>query len=85
MWLIGSLIYFVSPIDLVPDVPIIGHIDDVLLTLISTLNLTQAYVTQSSKSLAQILRILKIGLIVFTVFSIGMLMMMGAALIVWLT
>ena len=36
-----AIIYVVSPVDLVPDVPIIGWIDDLFAGAIATLNLAQ--------------------------------------------
>ncbi len=36
---IGALIYTIAPFDIIPDAPVVGWIDDILLTLITGLNL----------------------------------------------
>ena len=35
--LIIAIIYLISPIDLIPDVPPVGFVDDILLLMVSTL------------------------------------------------
>lgn len=80
VYLIGSFLYLLSPIDLVPDIPIIGHIDDALLMLISTLNLAQVYLARVDQSLALIVKTLKIGVIVLAVLAIGILAIAGTAI-----
>lgn len=63
VYLIASLLYLLSPIDLLPDILIIGDIDDALLMLISTLNLAQAYLARVDQLLAMIGKTLEIGVI----------------------
>lgn len=63
---LGAL-YGVSPIDIVPDViPIVGWIDDLVITGGSLLHLGQAFAKDTSKSFATI-----IGMIKWTLWILG--------------
>lgn len=60
LWFVLSLIYTVSPIDLIPDTfPFVGWIDDLTLIGASTLNLIEKYNEDTQESLSKILSMLK--------------------------
>ncbi|MDR3113723.1 MAG: DUF1232 domain-containing protein [Endomicrobium sp.] len=42
--LVLAVIYTISPIDIVPDAPVIGWIDDAVVDLLAVLNLVRKYV-----------------------------------------
>ncbi|MDO3425868.1 DUF1232 domain-containing protein [Chryseobacterium sp. APV1] len=57
--ILGTL-YGVSPIDAIPDVvPVVGWIDDLIITGGSLIGLIQAYTEDTNKNLAKIFGILK--------------------------
>ena len=60
-----AILYLMSPIDIIPDVPIVGHIDDFFITAIATLNLLQKWLQNQSSILASILGFFK-WLVIFT-------------------
>ena len=59
-WMIVSVLYGLSPVDVVPDVvPVAGWMDDVVGIGVSALNLLQSYTEQSNATLSAILKMLK--------------------------
>jgi len=60
-----AIIYDISPIDLIPDIPVVGYVDDFFITAIATLNLLEKWLQDSSIVLASLLRLAK-WLVVFT-------------------
>ena len=54
-----SILYLISPIDLIPDVPVIGHIDDFFITATATLNLLQKWLQHHGSILAPMLGFFK--------------------------
>lgn len=63
--LILSLIYTISPIDLVPDfIPIIGWFEDALFLLVGTLNGIQNGILNANNSLRTLVKFLKWGLLI---------------------
>lgn len=72
-----GVIYGLSPIDVIPDViPVAGWIDDLVLTGGSLLNLAQAFVKHTNKSLATIIGMFKWALWILG----GILIMLTAVL-----
>lgn len=59
-WMIVSILYCLSPVDVVPDVaPVAGWMDDVVGIGVAALNLLQSYTEQSNATLSAILKMLK--------------------------
>ena len=54
-----AILYDMSPIDLIPDIPVIGYVDDFFITAIATLNLLEKWLQDSSVVLASLLRLVK--------------------------
>ncbi len=67
-----AIIYLISPVDLIPDVPVIGHIDDFFITATATLNLLQKWLQNHSVFLASILGFFK-WLVIFAGIAAGSL------------
>lgn len=65
LMLIGALIYDIFPFDIIPDIPGIGYIDDLLVTTIATLNFLQKWLQYTSASLSSMLRMAK-WVVIFT-------------------
>ena len=74
-----SLLYDISPVDLIPDIPVVGWIDDFFITATATLNVIQQTCTDSMIWLGKIAKTLKWILIVLGVLVVGII-----ALIVYL-
>lgn len=54
-----AILYDLSPVDIIPDFPVIGHIDDLIITAIATLNLLQKWLENFSMTLAGLLGLMK--------------------------
>ena len=54
-----SILYLLSPIDLIPDIPVIGHIDDFFVTTTAMLNLLQKWLQNHGSILAPMLGFFK--------------------------
>lgn len=64
-WMVVSVLYTVSPIDIVPDfIPVAGWADDILGIGTAGLNLIQSYTAESNAALSSIVKMLKIILLV---------------------
>jgi len=59
-----AILYDISPIDLIPDIPVVGYVDDFFITAIATLNLLEKWLQDSNIVLASLLRLAK-WLVVF--------------------
>lgn len=44
------LLYFISPLDIIPDAPLIGHVDDALIALGSTLFSNSSFLGENAKN-----------------------------------
>lgn len=71
-----AVVYLLSPIDIIPDVPVIGHIDDLFVTAAATLNLLQNWLKNTSTVLSSMLGLIKwlvifAGIIAVLLFGIA--------------
>lgn len=85
VWLGVALIYDISPIDIIPDLPIIGWIDDFFISTISILNFIQKLLGETNTRLANIFRLLKIIVIILAIIAILLLLLLGTAIIKLIT
>ena len=67
---IAAIIYGTSPIDLIPDMPILGWIDDFTIVAAAFTNLIQQQFFQTNKSLNKLFKIAKWILISFAVLIV---------------
>ena len=60
-WVIMALclLYGVSPVDIIPDIPIVGQIDDLIILASGGLNLAQRYMERAESSLATVVKVVK--------------------------
>ena len=80
--LILSVIYTVSPVDLVPDVlPVLGWFEDALFLLVGGLNGVQNGVVDANSSIRKIIKYIKWGL--FIIGGIGILIIVLLAVLVF--
>lgn len=78
MLFILAMLYVLSPVDPIPDVPVVGQIDDLLVAAIATLNLFQQWLKGTSAFLFGILGLAK-WLLVF----VGIIACSMTGLMVW--
>lgn len=70
-----GVVYAISPLDIIPDIPLIGWIDDFFVLSATILNLLEKTTGQTHHSLRQILKVLKwitvaIGIIVILLLAL---------------
>ena len=60
-WVIMALclLYGISPVDIIPDIPVVGQIDDLIILASGTLNLAQRYMERADSSLTTIVKVTK--------------------------
>ena len=60
-WVLAGLglVYAISPIDIIPDVPVIGWVDDFFVIAVTVLNLLEKEIGKVNQSLTTILKVLK--------------------------
>ncbi len=70
-----ALVYDIMPVDLIPDVPIVGWVDDIFITFIAFLNLIEKKFVQQQTAIQYILRAIK-WLLILVGFIIIIIMML---------
>ena len=78
VFLVLAILYDLSPIDIIPDIPVIGYVDDLMITAIATLNLMQKWFEDTSGILAA-----AVGFMKWLVILIGIIAVSLVGLIVW--
>jgi hypothetical protein len=73
-----AILYDLSPIDIIPDIPVIGYFDDLLITAAATLNLLQKWLQDTSIVFAAAL-----GLMKWLVIFVGIIAVSMVGLIIW--
>ncbi|MDR2860792.1 MAG: DUF1232 domain-containing protein [Elusimicrobiota bacterium] len=72
IFLVLAVIYTVSPIDIIPDAPIVGQIDDAAIDLTAVFNLIEKAVRIKYPSFGKFLKILK-----WTFFALAVLLILA--------
>ena len=73
IWTILSIVYIFSPLDILPDVPVVGWLDDFFIVATAVLNLIQGYTEDNNQSLSR--------LIVLGVICIVLVLLLGALIV----
>jgi len=73
-----AILYDLSPIDIIPDVPVIGYVDDLVITAEATLNMRQKWLQDTNVVLAAAL-----GLMKWLVIFVGIIAVSMVGLIIW--
>lgn len=76
-----SVAYALLPIDIIPDIPIIGWVDDFFITSAGVLNLIQSHVGNASQSLARLVGFFKWLVIIFGVIAISLVLLVGTLIV----
>ena len=75
------LLYGVSPVDIIPDVPIVGQIDDFIIMASGTLNLAQRYMERADSSFTTIVKVTKWIVIALGAIVILLLALFAVAIV----
>lgn len=79
--LIIGLIYFFSPVDLIPDIPVVGQVDDFFVLLTGSLDTIQRTCQDSISWLSHIAKLCKWATIILGVIAIALVLLVGAAIV----
>ena len=79
--LLVSLIYVFNPIDIIPDMPAIGWVDDFFVVTLGMINLVQGYTNETNKKLAKIIKILKWIIAILLIICIIFILFLGSVII----
>lgn len=75
------LLYGISPVDLIPDIPVVGQIDDLIILASGTLNLVQRYMERADSSLTTIVKVTKWIVIALGAIVILLLTLFAVAIV----
>lgn len=75
------LLYGISPVDLIPDIPVVGQIDDLIILASGTLNLVQRYMERADSSLTTIVKVTKWIVIALGAIVILLLALFAVAIV----
>ena len=78
VFLVLAILYDLSPIDIIPDIPVVGYFDDLIITAIATLNFLQKWFEDTSGTLAAALGFMK-----WLVIFVGVIAVSLVGVIVW--
>ncbi len=76
-----SMLYAISPVDIIPDVPIIGWIDDFFIATTGSLNLIQAELAKTNNGLSSLIQLIKWGVIGLGIIIILLLVLLGSVIV----
>ena len=76
-----SVAYLLSPVDIIPDIPIVGWEDDFFAIAVAGLNLLQGYASEGNSSLAQLLKFVKWAVIILGVICILLILLLGTLIV----
>ena len=79
--LLVSLVYVFNPIDIIPDMPAIGWVDDFFVVAFGRINLVQGYTNDTNKKLAKIIKILKWIIAILGIICIIFILFLGSVII----
>ena len=75
------LLYGISPVDIIPDIPIVGQIDDLIILVSGSLNLAQRYMERTASSFASIVKATKWIVIALGVIVIILLALFATSIV----
>ena len=54
-----AAVYDISPVDIIPDIPVVGWVDDFVITATTALNCVQQFTAETSQTLSTLAKTLK--------------------------
>ena len=82
--LIGA-IYAISPLDIIPDIPVIGWIDDFFVLSAAILNLLEHFTGRTHYTLRKGLKYAKWIVVILGIIVVLLLFIIGAIIVNWLS
>ena len=82
--LLGA-IYAISPLDIIPDIPVIGWIDDFFVLSAAILNLLEHTTGRTHYTLRKTLKVAKWIAVIIGIIVIALLFIIGAIIVNWLS
>ena len=81
-WVLAGLglVYAISPIDIIPDVPVIGWVDDFFVIAVTVLNLLEKEIGKVNQSLTTILKVLKWITLGLGIVAVLLLLLLGTVI-----
>lgn len=79
--LAASLVYDILPADLIPDVPLVGWVDDILVTSTALMNCIQQFSESGSQTLQEVLKWLKWTCILLAILIVLVLVLLTSIII----
>jgi len=85
-WILAilSIVYALSPIDIIPDIPVIGWIDDFFVLASASLNLLEHTTGQTNYTLRRLLKKLKWIVAILGIIVVLLLLLLGALIVKWI-
>ncbi len=79
-----SAVYAISPLDIIPDIPIIGWVDDFFVLSAAILNLMEHMTGRTNYTLRSILKALKWTAMILGIVVVLLLVLIGALIVKWM-
>jgi uncharacterized membrane protein YkvA (DUF1232 family) len=76
-----SVIYAISPIDIIPDIPVVGWIDDFFFLASSGLNVIQKGIGQTNTTLSSILKLIKFITLFLGIIIVLLILLFGTVIL----
>lgn len=81
VWMVLAVLYDVSPVDIIPDIPVVGWVDDFFITATATLNLIQKAAADSAEGLSAIAKTLKWITLILGIIAILLVVLCGTLIV----
>lgn len=81
-WVLVALavVYGVSPVDILPDVPGVGWIDDIVFLVVTIANLIQQKTADTNPTLSKTMKTVKWILLLFGILVVLLIMLLGVGI-----
>ena len=80
-----AVLYDISPVDVIPDIPVVGWVDDFFITATAGLNLIQQYTSESMQWLSTIAKTLKWLTIILGVIVVLLVAILASMIVSFFT
>lgn len=81
VWAVIGLVYAISPLDILPDVPVIGWVDDFFVLAATWLNLFEQQSGEGNQTLSHVLKYAKWAAIGIGIVAVLLILVLGATLV----
>jgi uncharacterized membrane protein YkvA (DUF1232 family) len=76
-----SVLYGISPVDIIPDIPVVGWVDDFFVLGTAGFNLIEKQFGETNAAIKGIAKTLKWGMIILGVIAIALVLLLGAFIV----